>query len=105
MYIKRDNVHALIDCDRRLTVREIAGNCAIAKTTVHKYLSHDLNMNQACTLWVPKILINVNLAKRVGYSQGSVLTKFKTSVARLTSDSVKDCFVYGFMSFLYVIEL
>jgi hypothetical protein len=104
-YLKND-VHDLIDSYRWLTLHEIDGNCGISKTvvTVHRYLSLYLNMSQGCVLWVRRILTNENLVKRVGYSQGSLLTKL-TKVAHLTSGSVKDCSAYEFMPILYAIQL
>jgi hypothetical protein len=87
--MKRDDVFDLLDNDHRLKVCEI-GNCGMSMTSVYKNLSHDLNMNQGCALWVQRILTDENLAKRVGYRQGNLLTKL-TEVTHLTSDSVKIC--------------
>jgi hypothetical protein len=63
--MKRDDISELIDSDCRPTVLEIAQNCGISKTMIHKNLSHDLNMSHSCVLWVFKILPNENLPKRV----------------------------------------
>ncbi|XP_062577987.1 protein GVQW3-like [Saccostrea cucullata] len=61
----KEEVRDVIDSDRRLTVREIAGKCGISKTTVHEILSGDLNMSRVCARWVPRILTTENLARRV----------------------------------------
>ena len=41
----KNEIRDVLDSDRRLTVREIAGKCGISKITVHEILSHDLYMN------------------------------------------------------------
>jgi hypothetical protein len=61
-------------------------------------------MSQDCALWMPRIMTIENLAKRIEYTQGSLLTKL-TDVARLTSDSMNGSSRYQSMNVLRVIEL
>lgn len=65
----KNEVLDVIDGDRRLTVREVAQNCEVSKTTVYDILSEDLNMSRVCARWVPRLLTSENLEKRVELSK------------------------------------
>jgi hypothetical protein len=43
--VVKNEVCDVIDCDRRLTVREVADKYLISKTTVHEILVQELHMN------------------------------------------------------------
>lgn len=55
----------VIDGDRGLTVRKVAENCGVSKTTVLDILYQDLNMSRVYARWVPRLLTSENLEKRV----------------------------------------
>jgi hypothetical protein len=50
----------MIDTERWQTIRELPKNVELREK-----LSHDLNVNRVCALWVLRILTYKNLAKRV----------------------------------------
>lgn len=62
-------VAALIQEDRCLTVRELAEESGISKTTVHEILVHDLQLKHVSARWVPHLLTAENRAERVRCAQ------------------------------------
>jgi histone-lysine N-methyltransferase SETMAR len=62
--IIREIEQAVIE-DRRLSVRRIANQLNISKTTVARVLSDCLGMHKVCARWIPKILTLVQRADRV----------------------------------------
>ena len=75
------NVRRAIQEDGRRTVREISIICDIGKTTVHKIITEQLNMERVCARWVPRILTDENRMNRVVASQ-AFLRKWRSEGER-----------------------
>ena len=59
----------MIEEDRRLTVRELAEETGISKTTIDEILVHDLQLKHVPARWVPHLLTDANHAERVRCSR------------------------------------
>ena len=51
-----DQVRNIVDCDRRRTVRSIAAEVGINRSTTHKIIKKNLKMSKVCAKFVPRIL-------------------------------------------------
>ncbi|XP_032678153.1 histone-lysine N-methyltransferase SETMAR-like, partial [Odontomachus brunneus] len=49
-------IHKMVLDDRRLKVRELAEMVGISKSTVHRILTENLDMEKLCARWVPRLL-------------------------------------------------
>jgi hypothetical protein len=58
-------VAELIESNRRLTVRELAGETGISKTTIDEILVKDLHLKHVSARWVPHLLNDEHRAERV----------------------------------------
>ena len=76
--VVKNEVHDVIDGDRRLTVREVADKCVISKTTIHEILVQELHMNRICARWVSRMLSEENMTNRTKASR-QFLRKFSQS--------------------------
>ena len=70
------NVSELIRTDRRQTVREISSIMGISKSAVQRILVDDLSMSRVCARWVPRLLTNEQMERRVTDAQ-SFLRRYK----------------------------
>lgn len=75
------NVRRAIQDDGRRTVREVSVICDIGKTTAHKVLTEQLNMERVCARWVPRVLTDEDRMKRVAASQ-AFLRKWRSAKER-----------------------
>lgn len=72
---KKDNsalvkkVRDVIDADRRQTVREVASKVGACKTVVHRVLCDNLEMSRVSARWVPRLLSNEEMIRRVESSK------------------------------------
>ena len=51
--------------DRQISVRRVADELGIPKSSVHEIMSNELGMRKVCTRWVPKLLTPLQRANRV----------------------------------------
>lgn len=58
-------VQEKIQEDCRRTVRELATDLNMSKSTVHRILTEDLKLRNVCSVWVPHILTEANKQNRV----------------------------------------
>ena len=61
-------VSDVIDADRRHTVREVAEIVGISKSSAHRILSDELGMSRVCARWVPRLLRDEEMKRRVSDS-------------------------------------
>ena len=61
-------VSDVIDADRRHTVREVAEIVGISKSSAHKIISDELGMSRVCARWVPRLLRDEEMKRRVSDS-------------------------------------
>ena len=55
--------------DARLTIQDIAVQFDIANATAHKLMTENLNKERICARWVPRLLTENDLQRRVSASQ------------------------------------
>ncbi|GFR58502.1 histone-lysine n-methyltransferase setmar-like protein [Elysia marginata] len=58
-------VDQLINCDRRMEIREIASKLEIPRSTVHEIVQDTLGYRKVSARWVPKILTEDQKLQRV----------------------------------------
>jgi len=63
------NVQAVLDSDRRLSVRFIADQVGLPKSIVHEIVMTGLQMRKVCAKLVPKVLIDEQKENRVSISR------------------------------------
>ena len=49
-------------CDRQISVRHVAYELDIPKTTIHEIVNNHMGMKKVCTRWVPKLLTPIQRA-------------------------------------------
>lgn len=62
-------VRNMLNSDRRLSVRMLADECNIPKSTVHRIVTEDLGMRKICAKMVPKVLSDEQKAARATISR------------------------------------
>lgn len=65
-------VQALIEEDRRITVRDIAECMDMSTSTVHKILVEELQLSKLCARWVPRMLTVAQMEVRVSISKANL---------------------------------
>ena len=55
--------------DRQISVRHVAEELGIPKTTIHQITNNHMGMKKVCTRWIPKILTPIQRANRVDCCQ------------------------------------
>ncbi len=58
-------VEAMVDKDRRVTVRELALDLDASTGTIEKVLHQDLGLSKRCARWVPRLLTNDHKTERI----------------------------------------
>ena len=58
-------VEDIVMRDRHISVRRVAGELSISKTSLYKIISGHLGMKEVCTKWVPKLLTPLQRANQV----------------------------------------
>ena len=64
-----DVVEWIVIHDRQISIRRLAEELAITKTTIHEIMSNHMSMKKVCTQWVPKLLTPIQRAHRVDCCQ------------------------------------
>lgn len=62
-------VKDMIYQDRRFTVRSLSSELGISKDTVHRILKEDIHISKVSARWVPRLLSDDQMAKRVSCSE------------------------------------
>ena len=60
-----ETVERIVLRDRQVSVRRLAEELAIPKTTIQKIMDSQLGMKKVCTRWVPKLFTPIQHANRV----------------------------------------
>ena len=55
--------------DRQISVRRLAEEWAIPKTTIHEIMNNHMSMKKVCTRWVLKLLTPIQRVNRVDCCQ------------------------------------
>ena len=64
-----DDVRSVVNGDRRMTVREVADKLGTSYGTVERILTLDLKMKKVSARWVPRLLSENDMERRVSCSQ------------------------------------
>lgn len=72
-----DKVRAMIEDDRRVTVRAITGRLGTSLSVVHQIITKDLRMSKVSARWVPRLLTDHDKQRRVACS-GEFLRRYAT---------------------------
>ena len=62
-------VERIVMRDRQISIRRVAEELAIPKTTIHEIMNNHMGMKKVCTRWVPKLLTPIQRANRVDCCQ------------------------------------
>ena len=62
-------VERIVTHDRQISIRRLAEELAISKTTIHEVMNNHMGMKKVCTRWVPKLLTPIQSANRVDCCQ------------------------------------
>ena len=62
-------VERIIMRDRQVSIRCVAYELGIPKTTIHEIIDNQLGMKKICTRWVPKLLTSIQRANCVDCCQ------------------------------------
>ena len=62
-------VERIVMRDRQTSIRRVAEELAIPKTTIHEIMNNHMGMKKVCTRWVPKLLTLIQGANRVDCCQ------------------------------------
>ena len=62
-------VERIVMRDRQISIRRLAEELAIPKTTIHEIMNNHMGMKKVCTWWVPKLLTPIQCANRVDCCQ------------------------------------
>ena len=65
----QEKVTALLDDDRRLTVRELSESVDASLNTVHRVIADELKMSKVSARWVPRLLTDDDKLRRLSASQ------------------------------------
>lgn len=76
-------VEAMVNSDRRMTVRELALNLDTSTGTIEKVLHQDLGLSKRCARWVPRLLTNEHKAERIRCAELFLKTLRRESYAYL----------------------
>ena len=93
-----ENVEAVewtIMRDRQISIRHVAEELAIPKTTIHEIMNNRMGMKKVCTRWVPKLLSPIQRANRVDCCQ-EVLQQSEVNPVKFF-----DCIVTGDESWIH----
>ena len=82
-------VERIIMRDRQISIRRLAEELAIPKTTIHEIMNNQLGMKKLCTQWEPKLLTPIQRANRVDCRQ-ELLQQSEVNPAKFS-----DCIVTG----------
>ena len=50
--------------DRQISIRRVAYELGIPKTTIHEIMNNHIGMKKVCTKWIPKLLTSIQRANR-----------------------------------------
>ena len=81
--------------DRQISIRRLAEELAIPKTTIYEIINSHMGMKKICTWWVPKLLTPIQRASRVDCCQ-ELLQESKINPAKFF-----DCIVAGDESWIH----
>ena len=64
-----EDVERILMRDRQTSIRRVAYELAIPKTTIHEIMNNHIGMKKVCTQWVPKLLTPIQRTNRVDCCQ------------------------------------
>ena len=70
--IANENIEAverIVMRDRQISIRRLAEELGIPKTTIHEIMNNHMGMKKVCTRCVPKLLTSIQRANRVNCCQ------------------------------------
>ena len=82
-------VERVVMPDRRISIRRVAYELGIPKTTIHEIMNNHMDMKKVCARWVPKLFTPIQPANRVDCCQ-ELLQESEVNPAKLS-----DCIVIG----------
>ena len=88
-------VEQIIMRNRYISIRRLAYELAIPKTTIHEIMNNHMDMKKVCTLWRLKLLTPIQRANRVDCCQ-ELLQQSKVNPAKFF-----DCIVTGDKSWIH----
>ena len=88
-------VERIVMRDRQISIRRLAEELAIPKTTIHEIMNNHMGMKKVCTRWVPKLLTPIQRANRVDCCQ-ELLQQSEVNPAKFF-----DCIVTGDESWIH----
>ena len=62
-------IERIVMRDRQISIRRLAKELAISKTTIHEIMDNQLGTKKVCTRWVPKLLTSIQRVNRVDCCQ------------------------------------
>ena len=62
-------VERIVMRDQQISIRRLAEELTIPKTTIYEIMNNHMGMKNACTRWVPKLLTPIQRANRVDCCQ------------------------------------
>ena len=90
-----ETVERIVMRDRQISVRRVAYELAISKTTTHEIMNSHMGMKKVCTQWVPKLLTPIQRTNRVDCYQ-ELLQQSEVNL-----DNYFDCIVTGDESWIH----
>ena len=88
-------VERIVMRDRRISIRRLAEELGIPKTTIHEIMNNHMGMKKVCTRWVPKLLTPIQRANRVDCCQ-ELLQQSEVNPAKFS-----DCILTGDESWIH----
>ena len=55
--------------DRQISIRRVAEELAIPKTTIHEIMNNHMGMKKVCTWWIPKLFTSIQRINRMDCCQ------------------------------------
>ncbi|XP_067937020.1 protein GVQW3-like [Watersipora subatra] len=91
-----DTVKAIVNADRRVTIREVSQQTGLSFGTIHKILKDDLNMHRVAAKFVPRLLNDDQKQRRI-----DICSELKTAVLHdpdflKTVITADESWVYGY---------
>ena len=74
-------VQRIVMHDRQISIRRVAYELTIPKSTIHKIMDNQLGMKKVCTRWVKKLLTPIQRTNRVDCCQ-ELLQQSKVNLAK-----------------------
>ena len=84
-----ETVERIVMRNRQISIRRIAEELAIPKTTIHEIINNHMGMKKICTRWVLKLLTSIQRANHVDCCQ------MLLQQSEVNPDNSFDCIVTG----------